>query len=418
MSVGTKDLTVEACATSATNMAARLLVTALGAAALISIGCGDDSSVKGASTGAGKGGERPVATPSVGGRGGGGVGGGASAASAPIPGCVAEALPAGASLRGVWIGPAGEVWVAGNGGFVGRRLAGSADAWSFCRPGPTGGLHAIWGAAGDDVWAVGDGATILRWNGSTWATVTGAGAPAPGTLRDVWGDATSVWVVGDAGVVRRFDGTAWHVADADARYTLSGVWGSPSGVLRVVGGGPLPIVYIDPGAEAVVLRQTGGQDGAWTREAAFGEARGVARFDRISGTSDGNVWACGIKNPSGAAAGFAYAVHFDGATWSVRAASSLVPGGAPEEVLHDREFTDVAVGTPDAPAGAWFAAGFLNAVRFDGAAWSSDDPVATGLDAIDVRGDAMWAAGGDGKIVRWNGQAWEISRPAVPLPPQ
>jgi hypothetical protein len=399
-------------------MTARLLASALCAATLMAIGCGADpspkgASTKGASTGAGKGGEATTPTPTGGT--GGVVGGGPSAASSPIPGCVAEALPAGIALRGIWIGPAGEVWVAGEGGFVGRRPAGSADAWSFCRPGPTGGLRAIWGAAGDDVWAVGDGATILRWNGSTWATVTGAGAPAPGNLHDVWGDGTSVWVVGDAGVVRRFDGTAWHVADADARYTLTGVWGSPSGVLRVVGGGPLPIVFIDPGAEAVVLRQNGAQDGVWTREAAFGEERGIARFDRISGTSDGNVWACGIKNPSGAAAGFAFAVHFDGATWSVRAAVAE-PNGAPEEVLHDREFRDVAVGAPDAPAGAWFAAGFFNAVRFDGVAWSSDDPVATGLEAIDVRGDAMWAAGGDGKIVRWNGQAWEISRPAVPLP--
>ncbi len=420
MGAGTDDLTVEACAASANKTTASLLATALCAATLMSVGCGDDASAKGASTASAKGGGTTTAMPAAGGRGAGGAGGGSSAASAQIPGCATEALPAGVSLSGIWIGPAGEVWVAGGGGFVGRRLAGatgSSGAWTFCRPGPTVALRAIWGAADDDVWAVGDGATIVRWNGSTWATVTSVGAPAPGALRDVWGDGTSVWVVGDAGVVRRFDGAAWHVADADARYTLRGVWGSPSGVLRVAGGAPLPIVFIDPGAEAVVLRQDGAQDGAWAREAAFGEERGIATFDRISGTSDGNVWACGIKNPSGAAAGFAFAVHFDGATWSVRAAVSGAPDGAPEEVLGDREFTDVAVGPPNASAGAWFTAGFGRAVRFDGAAWSSDDPVANGLDAIDVRGDAMWAAGADGKIVRWNGQAWEISRPAVPPPP-
>ena len=316
--------------------------------------------------------------------------------------------------------------MAGDGGFVGRRLADATGPgeWSWCRPGPAVGLDAIWGAAGDDIWAVGDRGTILRWNGSTWITVTEVGSPAPGDLHDVWGETAgskygpeSVWVVGDAGVVRRFDGTAWRIADAESRYSLRGVWGSPSGVLRVVGGAALPIIYIDAGAEAVVLRQSGDQDGAWTREAAYPEERGAARFDRISGASDDDVWACGVKYPSGAAASFAFAAHFDGATWSVRAGSGAV-NGAPEDVRVDRNFTDVGVRPPDAPAGAWFTAGLGDAVRFDGTAWTStfDDPVASGLLAIDVRGSAMWAAGRDGKIVRWNGQAWEISSAASPLP--
>ena len=267
-------------------------------------------------------------------------GAGPSAASPGIAGCAAAPLPAGTSLTGIWIGPAGEVWVAGDDGFVGRRIGSGTGplAWSWCRPGPGVDLHAIWGAASDDIWAVGDGGTILRWNGSTWQTVTGVGTPAPGDLHDVWGEpagsksgGTSVWVVGDAGVVRRFDGTNWLIADADAGYTLSGVWGSPSGVLRVVGRAALPIVYIDPGAEAVVLRQSGDQEGAWIREAAFGETRGGAGFDRISGASDDDIWACGLKFPSGSAASFPFAAHFDGATWTARAGSG-VANGPPEDV--------------------------------------------------------------------------------------
>ena len=283
-------------------------------------------------------------------------------------------------------------------------------------------LHAIWGAAADDIWAVGDAGTILRWNGSTWVTVTDDGSPAPGDLHDVWGETAgskygpeSVWVVGDAGVVRRFDGTTWRIADADARYALRGVWGSPSGVLRVVGGAALPIVFIDPGAEAVVLRQSGDQDGVWTREAAFPEERGIAQFDRISGASDDDVWACGVKHPSGAAASFAFAAHFDGAAWSVRAGSGAV-NGAPEDVRVDRNFTDVGVRPPGAPAGAWFTAGLpgRRAVR---------------RHDLDVRRSRRDRAAGHRRprqrhvgrrprrqIVRWNGQAWEISSPAAPLP--
>ena len=137
-------------------IAARALTALLATATLVASGCGGDSSKMGASTGA------PAA--------------GAPAAPASIAGCAAEALPAGTSLTGVWIGPAGEVWVAGDDGFVGRRLADGtgAGAWSWCRPGPTVDLHAIRGAAADDIWAVGNGGTIVRWNGATWLTVTDA----------------------------------------------------------------------------------------------------------------------------------------------------------------------------------------------------------------------------------------------------
>ena len=50
-----------------------------------------------------------------------------------------------------------------------------------------------------DGWAVGDGGTILHWNGSAWASV------ASGTnleLQGVWGSG-GVWAVGAQGAILR-----------------------------------------------------------------------------------------------------------------------------------------------------------------------------------------------------------------------
>ena len=356
------------------------------------------------------------------GTGAGTSGAGGPAASADIGGCAPIALPAGITLNGIWIGPSGEVWVAGSGGIVGRRMPDAAGgAWAWCQPGSSSTLRSIWGGAADNVWAVGDAATILHWNGGAWTTVTDVGSPAVGNLSDVWGEASTltlphpVWIVGAGGAVRSFDGFVWHVADAPAQYSLGGVWGSPSGVLRVAGSGPLPPVAGVRSAEAVVLRLDA--DGSWAREASFPQDHGAAGFGRISGASDTNIWAGGLRNPSGAAASFALAAHFDGTTWSLQA--GLGTPLAPEDIILGRSFPDVAVSPPDAPSSAWFTDGSFEqrpAVRFDGTTWTAPDPVASGLVAIDVRGGAMWAAGFNGKVVRWTPSGWVVSNPALRAP--
>ena len=154
--------------------------------------------------------------------------------------------------------------------------------------------------------------------------------------------------------MRRFDGAAWHVEDADAKYRLRSVWGTASGVLRVVGQATLPPVFGINGEEAVVLRQTGG---GWTREGVFVEERGAAQFLRISGASDSDIWAVGLKLSSGSAASFPFAAHFDGTAWTARAGVGLPPsaGGPTDDQLVERVYTDVVAAPPNAPAGALIA---------------------------------------------------------------
>ncbi|MBK6535930.1 MAG: hypothetical protein IPF99_42285 [Deltaproteobacteria bacterium] len=58
-------------------------------------------------------------------------------------------------------------------------------------------LYGVWGAAPNDVWAVGEGGTILHWDGARWSSIP---SNTTATLRSVWGaSAGDVWAVGDNG---------------------------------------------------------------------------------------------------------------------------------------------------------------------------------------------------------------------------
>jgi hypothetical protein len=333
------------------------------------------------------------------------TGGHAGGGTPPPASCAAVAdKPPAKLFWGVWVSPTAEIWVAGEDGWIGHstRNRSGGGRWMFCQRVPGVTLRAIWGAADTDVWTVGDGGTVLRWDGLDWSAITGVGTPAPGNVYDVWGSsATSVWIVGNDGLVRRFDGTAWHVEDADARYRLRSVWGTPSGVLRVVGAATLPPVFGINGEEAVILRQ--GSGGSWTREGVFAEERGAAELLRISGASETDIWAVGEKFPSGAAASFAFAAHFDGTAWTARAGTA-VAGGPTEAQLGGRVYTDVVAAPPFAPAGALIASP-PDSTLFDGTTWTTSPPELT---ALDLRGSALWGTGGPGEILRWNGTAWVI----------
>jgi hypothetical protein len=334
------------------------------------------------------------------------TGGHAGGATPPPASCAAVSdKPPAKLFWGVWISPTAEIWVAGEDGWIGHSTSSRSGGgrWTFCQRVPGITLRAIWGAANADVWTVGDAGTVLHWDGLDWSAITNVGAPPAGDVRDVWGaDATHVWIVGDSGLVRRFDGAAWHVEDADSKYRLRGVWGTSSGVLRVVGDATLPPVAGINGEEAVVLRQSGG---AWTREGVFVEERGASVFLRISGASDTDIWAVGEKFPSGAAASFAFAAHFDGTTWTARAGvGGGITGGPTEAQLGERVYTDVVAAPPFAPAGAVIASP-PDSTLFDGTTWTTSPPELT---ALDLRGSALWGTGGPGEILRWNGTAWVL----------
>src|SRR5438445_3430450 len=90
----------------------------------------------------------------------------------------------------------------------------SSDGWCWSNPLPQGNhLHSAWGSASNDVWAVGEGGTILHWDGTAWsASASGTG----NLLYSVWGSASNdVWGVDDRGTILHWDGTAWSVSSSE-----------------------------------------------------------------------------------------------------------------------------------------------------------------------------------------------------------
>ena len=79
----------------------------------------------------------------------------------------------------------------------------------------------MWGAAADDVWAVGDGGTLAHYDGATWSAVA---SPTTQPLNAVWGSGPGdVWVAGYAKL--HYDGATWAVVGPPSPIEFA-VWGT------------------------------------------------------------------------------------------------------------------------------------------------------------------------------------------------
>ena len=106
-------------------------------------------------------------------------------------------------------------------------------------------LWGVWGSSPSDLWAVGGNgrnpgeATLLHFDGTSWQLVPLPVLQRPNVyaLYKVWGSAPSdVWVVGQRGVVLRFDGSSWREELVGASDDLIAVWGTDADHVAMVGG--------------------------------------------------------------------------------------------------------------------------------------------------------------------------------------
>jgi len=74
-----------------------------------------------------------------------------------------------------------------------------------------------------DGWAVGDGGTILRYQGGPqWVVI---GSPTSNDLRSIYLlDSSHGWVVGSGGTILHYDGTVWSSASAFTSANLNSVF--------------------------------------------------------------------------------------------------------------------------------------------------------------------------------------------------
>ncbi len=113
------------------------------------------------------------------------------------------------NLFGVWATEE-VVWLVGEGGVLRRMTRERLDTRVFeSVPSPVKTtLRAVFGFSDDDVWAVGDAATVIHWDGTTWtklATPFDSASVKP-KLLSVWGSGPSdVWIGGN-GTMLHFEG--------------------------------------------------------------------------------------------------------------------------------------------------------------------------------------------------------------------
>lgn len=100
-------------------------------------------------------------------------------------------------------------YAAGDNGGISRRATsgGNSNKWQVTTPAPTTQhLRGLWASSDTNIYAVGDGGTILQFDGATWTAVKVTNQPTFKTnLRAVWGTSNSnVYAVGQNGTILHY----------------------------------------------------------------------------------------------------------------------------------------------------------------------------------------------------------------------
>lgn len=285
--------------------------------------------------------------------------------------------------------------------------------WQIVPSNTTRDLLDLWAANASDIWAVGDGGTILHYNGSVW---TGVNSGTVSVIEAIWGAASNdIWAVSDSAEVLHFNGTQWTKSKPfplTVRW-LTDVWGNGPDDVWVVGGGQQTqggayrgIVAHWNGASWTLLPSTNPSLGVWSRSVWtsgtnnvwIASATGILThlegttwtdignqgLHAMAGTGASNVWFAGSDNYS--------ITHFDG-TSLVPVTSPLGTSGGYWRGVFARTAAD-----------AWMVGSSGKIVHFDGATWALD-PRAAAVPAKELTGvwalgaNDVWATGRAGTIV-------------------
>jgi hypothetical protein len=107
-------------------------------------------------------------------------------------------LTSNTALFGLWSMGADSVWAVGT-DIV--RYNGASGEWGL-KENSWGTQNAVWGAAPDDVWIVGDKGTLLHWDGQQLKAIPSG---TESNLRSIWGNAPdNIWVGGGNGTILHY----------------------------------------------------------------------------------------------------------------------------------------------------------------------------------------------------------------------
>jgi hypothetical protein len=314
--------------------------------------------------------------------------------------------PQGETLRAVWAAAPDELWAVGDGG-----VALHYDGTQFRAEhlGLKQNLLAIHGSSASDVWAVGQGSSVLHFDGHAWDTqdlsalVDASGGAKTDALYGVFAAAPdAVWAVGYSGVaplIIHFDGHAWSNQSLGLQtdQVLRAVWGVSRDHVWAVGDGG-------------VVRSFDGTQ--WNVD----KSATSAALTSVHALVEHDVWAVGANGT---------AIHWNGTSWSnanmglsgalqsVRvdiAAAPPMDAGMPAPAPAPTAGSGADAGLPKPPAGPWsvWAFGEKGAVfRYNGTLWAQL-PSGTSLalyGAARLAEGMLIGVGERGQMTRFSGDA-------------
>jgi len=300
----------------------------------------------------------------------------------------------------------GVIYAVGTSGQIHRRTAGG---WSSMTSPAAQTLRDVSGVTADNIWAVGDGGWILRFNGTTWQAIS-----APGG--QFW-DCRAVHVRGPNDVlatcnernwgwsIQRWNGSAWTRMLTPEREFITDII-EVSGRMWAVGN------------QRTIYRQEG--DG-WVRDA---ERLGDVPVVAIYGDARG-MMAVGNEGMS--------MTRASNGTWTFRSGYPLYTGmwvGGPDLIVAggSRGAIDMFDGTrwvSSRPIGehhgiravwgaardAIFAVGpFATMLHYNGTQWQPQSvPTTAWISGVwGVRRDSVWAVTSNGEILFYDGTQWSL----------
>ena len=168
-------------------------------------------------------------------------------------------------------------------------------------------LTEVWGYATDNVYAVGYDGTIVKYDGTSWSSMTVPSSVGDYNLNGISGSgADDIWVVGAYGTLLHYDGSSWNSVstgiDGFADTDLQDVWVNGNGKVWIAGnstsGDKAYVFYYDGTSWSTAVTDTSGY-----------------RFYSIQGADsdsqfDGMIYAVGTS-------GLIW--KYNGSTWSVPA---------------------------------------------------------------------------------------------------
>jgi hypothetical protein len=286
----------------------------------------------------------------------------------------------------------------------------SAWTWAWENPLPHGNdLDAVWGAGADQVFAVGNNAVAMTWDGVDWST---GELPLSEDYEDghytLWGWAGDDLAVGTAPGVVMWDPVAdrAHAVQTSPDFAKV-VWGFDNRDIWAVGGGVFSKTYRYEGT-------------SWSEASDFPTMSNVTA---MFGTANDDVMAVGWTAEFSTFDGSAWTLHTAGSdnfhgTWGADGKYWLVgergriygwDGDAAERYEIDTKRDLYAVWGVSA-TDVWAVGESGVAVHWNGSAWSVHS---TGV-SRDLRGvwaaasDDVWAVGDDGVITHFDGSDWSF----------